>query len=88
MKKLLMIILLLTFLSAAGCYKGDTGVDKDSFSEEELCIQEVGAWSQMPDACVDSCKSQRENLMCAQVLTFGCDCGPGKCWNGESCEII
>ena len=57
-------------------------------SEEELCSQGGGTWKQMPDACVDSCESQRDDMVCAQVITEGCDCGEGMCWNGQQCEPI
>ncbi len=57
-------------------------------STEQKCAEAGGTWRQMSNACVDSCESQRDDMMCAQVLTYGCDCGEGKCWNGNGCENI
>lgn len=57
-------------------------------TEEEICEAAGGTWRQMPNACVDSCEAHRERLLCAQVLTYGCDCGEGMCWNGKTCEEI
>ncbi len=57
-------------------------------TEEELCAEAGGTWEEMPNACVDSCEAQREDLMCAQVITEGCNCGEDMCWNGEICEEL
>ncbi|MFO7872429.1 MAG: hypothetical protein R6U26_02170 [Candidatus Undinarchaeales archaeon] len=57
-------------------------------TEQELCNEAGGTWEEMPNACVDSCESAREDMMCAQVITKGCNCGEGMCWNGETCEEI
>lgn len=89
MKKAI-ILALACSLMLAGCSQTgeDTGRTPEEMSEQELCDAAGGVWKEMPNACVDSCRSQREGLMCAQVLTYGCDCGEGMCWNGESCEEI
>ncbi|MGM5487621.1 MAG: hypothetical protein ACQESG_01600 [Nanobdellota archaeon] len=55
---------------------------------EEICQAEGGDWREFPNGCVDTCESQRENVACAQVMTEGCDCGPGMCWNGATCVPI
>lgn len=47
------------------------------------CFIAGGHWTRLPDSCVDLCNPQKG---CAEVLTFGCDCGPDKCWNGIFCE--
>ena len=51
-------------------------------SEKTVCFKSGGRWVEFPDACVDSCtKARNSQVVCAQVLTVGCDCGVGKCWD-------
>lgn len=59
-------------------------------SDEEICIGVGGSWSYFPNTCVDSCDKARskEPVLCGQAFTWGCDCGPDKCWNGETCEFV
>lgn len=66
--------------------KVDTGANISS--EEELCRLQGGTWQQFSDACADTCASERDGLMCAQVLTNSCECGPTECWTGTACEPI
>ena len=63
-------------------------VNYDTFKDmKELCEKASGEVKQFPNTCVDSCEYERdEEIMCGQALTDGCDCGPDKCWNGQSCE--
>ena len=49
----------------------------------EACEVAGGEWTEFPNACVDNCYAPD---ICAQVLTDGCDCGPGMCWNGLECQ--
>ncbi|MBD3360331.1 hypothetical protein GF366_00855 [Candidatus Peregrinibacteria bacterium] len=77
----LSFLVLITAFFTAGC-------DSTEKSPEEICREGGGEWKEMPDACVDSCESQRDGIMCAQVITEGCDCGEGRCWNGKSCEPL
>jgi len=55
---------------------------------QEECERVGGVWKEFNNGCVDSCVKERssEPVFCTQVLTDGCDCGPDRCWNGESCE--
>ena len=53
----------------------------------ENCEKNGAAYRSFTDSCMDSCRKQRNpELACAAVLTTGCDCGQGKCWNGFECE--
>lgn len=91
MKRTMMIqmVILLSLASAiAGCAGQDAQDQTGKMPHQELCEQAGGEWKEMPDACVDSCESQRRGMMCAQVITEGCDCGEGMCWNGQSCEEL
>lgn len=63
-----------------------------ALSEKDVCQQEGGEWRVFRNGCVDSCQYNRNkgDVMCTQALTYGCDCGEGKCWNSEEkvCENI
>ncbi len=52
------------------------------------CAYVGGLWKKFPDGCADSCIVARmpDEIGCTQAITSSCDCGPTKCWNGESCE--
>jgi len=59
------------------------------FSREITCMIGGGMWSYLPSGCVDSCtygETGTGERVCTAVMTWGCDCGPEKCWNGKSCE--
>ena len=59
-------------------------------SDEQICIGMGGSWFYFSNTCVDSCTKARskEPVLCGQAFTWGCKCGPDKCWNGGSCEAI
>jgi len=63
-----------------------------SFTEQQVCENQGGEWKQFNNGCMDSCEYRRNptNVMCTQALTFGCECGPDRCWNaGEKvCEEV
>ncbi|RLE39184.1 hypothetical protein DRJ17_01520 [Candidatus Woesearchaeota archaeon] len=49
------------------------------------CKIKGGTWREFSNACVDSCELVTDpNLLCAQVITPGCDCGPDKCWDDDT----
>jgi hypothetical protein len=52
------------------------------------CERVEGEWRTFSNGCADSCALARtpETILCAAVLTDGCDCGVNKCWNGKTCE--
>ena len=54
--------------------------------DRSLCAQTGGVWTMLPNSCVDSCALiTNPELMCLQVITEGCDCGPYACWGGNGC---
>ncbi|MDD5178501.1 MAG: excalibur calcium-binding domain-containing protein [Candidatus Nanoarchaeia archaeon] len=56
-------------------------------SSEERCINAGGEWLYFSSGCADSCGSQRrEDVVCTTAMTWGCECGGDKCWNGYGCE--
>lgn len=81
------IIMILAFmLVISGCAQVDESqpaMPGGEISAQEFCETAGGVWKQMPDACADRCGT--EDMMCAQVLTYGCYCGEGMCWDGTKC---
>lgn len=60
-----------------------------SVTPRKQCLDQGGEWTQFPNSCVDSCEYRRNpDMVCAQVITMGCNCGEGECWNGVTCETI
>ena len=57
--------------------------------KEGACTQSDGEWRQFPDSCANTCPYERgSDMYCAEVLTYSCDCGPAKCWDGRACVSI
>jgi len=84
-----LIIALLLFVGATYYYRVQNGNGDGILDDAELeCARVEGNWREFGNGCVDSCDLARnpETILCIQALTYGCDCGPGRCWNGESCE--
>ncbi len=52
------------------------------------CFFSGGTWIYFSNTCVDNC-GLPENPICGQAFTWGCDCGPLKCWNNEKerCDL-
>jgi len=59
---------------------------KTSFDNRGQCEQNKGVWREFGNGCVDECFAKFDEFgVCTYARTFGCDCGKGKCWNGEEC---
>lgn len=60
-----------------------------NFINSPSCFMGGGALRLFSNTCVDSCDLVRseEPPLCGQAFTEGCDCGPARCWNGNSCEL-
>lgn len=57
-----------------------------SFDDRPDCEESKGVWRQFGNVCVDQCRPKFDQfVICAQAITFGCDCGDGRCWEGNSC---
>jgi len=61
-------------------------VGEEYTKEQKACTESRGKWLLLPDTCVDRCKKPDEKRYCAQVLTWGCDCGSGRCWDDTTCR--
>jgi len=83
-----MIVLIISVLLIVSCQQTPTTKNSQPvLSEESLCVKGGGVWTMFRNTCVDNCKVVRtKGIICGQALTEGCDCGPAKCWNGNSCE--
>jgi len=84
MKKVFAFFAIFMIIAVSGCIgDGITG-------EKGLCKSAGGEWKEFSNTCVDSCEYRRaeESMMCGMAMTYGCECGEDKCWNGESCELI
>lgn len=58
----------------------------DSVSGQDSCVASGGRWNTFPNGCADTCAyAENPLLMCTQVITDACDCGPDACWSGSSC---
>jgi len=94
MKKILTLIILTIFLISfvlAIPITGSAAQDKGQKSSgQKICENAGGEWKLFNNGCVDSCELARQDpndpIICTQAQTYGCDCGPDKCWNGASCE--
>jgi len=69
----------------------DPEIAKVDIKKKQLCEQNSGVWKEFRNGCADNCSSQVSKLsMCTSVITFGCECGETKCWDGNknSCTEI
>lgn len=81
MKKFLCLALLLLFTSATALSKSN-----DSAPTKELCEKQSGLWREFGNDCADNCKPKFNKLsICTQLVTFACDCGENKCFEGGMC---
>ena len=64
---------------------GDLSGSSESL-EQSACEQAGGEWREFPNGCVDACGIDPLTSMCTQAFTFGCDCGPSACWDGQKCR--
>lgn len=88
--KIIMGILILSLILITACVKEEVVNPKDILDDpQQECERIDGKWSEFRTACVDSCDLERasKGIVCATVITKGCDCGAYKCWNGNTCEM-
>lgn len=83
--KFLLILTLITFsLNSAFSNQRQT-----SFDEKPNCEQQNGVWRQFGNSCANNCKSMfNEFSICAQAITYGCDCLQDRCYNEGECVLI
>lgn len=56
-------------------------------SQEVTCRLAGGTWTEFPTTCTDTCQYVRGKYPydCGDALTYSCDCGRDKCWDGTRC---
>jgi hypothetical protein len=92
MKSQIILVLLVGALLVAGCTNEKIPIIKDPniLDDPELeCGRISGLWKEFGNGCVDSCFKERSTglVECTDAMIMGCDCGPDRCWNGETCEL-
>ncbi len=85
MRKLVLVLLLtLTSRVAWAEFARST-----TFDDREVCVKERGVWREFGNSLADNCEAKMDRFaIAAQVVTFGCDCGKNRCWNGEHCTSL
>lgn len=60
-----------------------------SFDDREVCQKDKGVWREFGNSAADNCEPKMDRFsIAAQALTYACDCGKNRCWNGEHCVLI
>lgn len=55
-----------------------------SFDGRAICEKSKGVWRQFGNGCADSCYSKFDEFaVCTDTIISACDCGKGRCWNGN-----
>ena len=86
MRKFYLIFFLLLFTSSLAT--GQT-VRSTSFDDRETCEKDRGVWREFGNGCADSCEAKFDKTsICTQAITYACECGKNKCWNGERCSAM
>ncbi len=85
MRKLVLVLLLtLTSRVAWAEFARST-----TFDDREVCVKERGVWREYGNSLADNCEAKMDRFAIAsQVVTFSCDCGKNRCWNGEHCTSL
>jgi hypothetical protein len=87
MKIFFYLRLLLLFLLPSSSYSQE--LRSTSFDDRPTCESAKGVWRQFGNSCVDECRPKLDSFsVCAQAITYGCDCGKGRCWDGETCVML
>ncbi len=84
MRKFYLIFFLLLFTSSLATAQT---VRSTSFDDRQTCEKDKGVWRQFGNGCADSCEAKFDKTsICTQAITYSCECGKNKCWNGEKCS--
>ncbi len=84
-KNILAFIVLLCFINNVFANNRPT-----TFDDRSYCEKSQGVWREFGNGCIDNClkKIDPYNIVCTSALTYGCECGKNRCWNGEKCVAI
>jgi hypothetical protein len=97
MKKIFIMLGLMVILTLTpGCSSSDSSYSSQ-YSKlydypkqtQELCESGGATWHLFNTGCHDECVYARwtgpDRYACTESLTWGCQCGPGSCWDGTAC---
>ncbi|MDX2083755.1 MAG: hypothetical protein SFV53_07210 [Rickettsiales bacterium] len=60
-----------------------------TFDDREICENDRGVWHQFPNDLADNCEDKLDEFaFAANEITYACDCGKGRCWNGAKCVFM
>ena len=81
-------ICLISFLLAAS-FANAQSVRHTSFDNRQTCNEHNGIWREFGNGCGDDCISKFDQYeICTNAITYGCDCGKGRCWHDDRCMSI
>jgi hypothetical protein len=79
------ISLLFFALDAAAQFSRETTFDGRAACESV----NKGIWREFGDVCTDGCESKFDKFkICDRIIQSSCDCGAGRCWEGEKCVLM
>lgn len=59
---------------------------RTSFEDRQVCEETKGIWREFGNGCGDKCISKFDKFdICEWRITYACDCGKGRCWDGSVC---
>jgi len=86
MKKIWAVLILLLFCGTSALAQEATTT---SFDDRPACEAQKGVWREFGNGCVDECYPKFDKFtICTSAITFGCDCGKGRCWDNKSCVPV
>jgi len=89
------IIVMSGIIAIGGCTNQEGYVqpldstDQEKYLEEtkETCESTGATYRKFASSCRDQCGVDKTEFECKSPESYGCDCGPDKCWNGRVCEF-
>jgi hypothetical protein len=80
-------VILIIFLFSNSAF-GDIG-RFTTFDDREICEKTKGVWREYGTSLADNCEAKLDKFAIgAQVITYACDCGKGKCWDVNKCVVM
>ncbi len=86
LKYSVLALTIMTFLIAP-TYVMAVGLSKEYIEYQKKCWAAKATWALLPTTCEDLCRDEDDETICKYDFTWGCDCGPNKCWNGSTCQV-
>ena len=91
MKKDILLFSIMTMIIITGCAKNTSDVVDRNYPHQtkELCEAGGATWKMFNTGCHDECYNIRSTdpVKCTLAFSEGCDCGPDKCWDGQTCVL-